>query len=49
MLRPRKLRKARNSYGSIDIIVHKDPRSPSSLLDKTLDVKTLSKLRASKR
>jgi hypothetical protein len=26
--------------------VYKDPQSPSSLLDETLDVETLSKLRA---
>ena len=29
MLRPRKSRKARNSCGSADIIVHEDPQSPS--------------------
>jgi hypothetical protein len=46
MLRPRKLRKARNNCGSADIIVHKDLQSLSGLLDKTLDVKTLSKPKA---
>jgi hypothetical protein len=42
MLRPRKSRKARNSCGSTDIIVHKDPQSSSSL-DENSDVETPSK------
>jgi len=46
MLRPRKSRKARNSCGSIDIIVHEDPQSSSGSLDETSDVETLSKPRA---
>jgi hypothetical protein len=46
MLRHRKSRKARNSYSSADIIVHEDPQSPSSSLDETSDVETLSKPRA---
>jgi hypothetical protein len=46
MLRPRKSQKARNSYGSTDITVHEDLQSPSSSLDKTLDVETPSKPRA---
>jgi hypothetical protein len=46
MLRPRKSQKARSSCGSIDITVHKDLQSLSSLSDKSLDIKTLSKLRA---
>jgi hypothetical protein len=45
MLRPRKSQKTRNSYGSADIIVHKDLQSLSGSSDKTLDVKTLSKPR----
>ncbi len=43
MLRPRKSQKARRSYNSIDIILHEDLHSPSSLSDKSLDIKTLSK------
>ena len=46
MLRPRKSRKARNSCGSADIIVYKDPQSPSGSSDKTSDVETPSKPRA---
>jgi hypothetical protein len=45
MLRP-KTQKTRNSCGSIDIIIYRDLQSPSDLLDKTLDVKTLNKPRA---
>jgi hypothetical protein len=46
MLRPRKLRKARSSCGSIDITVHEDPQSPSGSSDESLDIETPSKLRA---
>ncbi|KAH8586813.1 hypothetical protein B0O99DRAFT_643397 [Bisporella sp. PMI_857] len=46
MLRPRKPRKARNSCSSADIIVHKDPQSPSGSSDETSDVETPSKPRA---
>ena len=46
VLRPRKSRKARNSCGSADIIVHEDPQSPSGSSDETSDVETPSKLRA---
>jgi len=46
MLRPRKLRKARNSCGSADIIVHEDPQSPSGSSDETSDVDTPSKPKA---
>jgi hypothetical protein len=46
MLRPRKPRKARNSCGSADIIVHGDPQSPSGSSDETSDVETPSKPRA---
>jgi hypothetical protein len=46
MLRPRKSRKARNSCGSADVIVHEDPQSPSGSSDKTSDIKTPSKPRA---
>ena len=46
MLRPRKSRKARNSCGSADIIVHEDPQSPSGSSDETSDVETPSKPRA---
>jgi hypothetical protein len=46
MLRARKSRKARNSCGSADIIVHEDPQSPSSSPDETSDVETPSKPRA---
>ncbi|KAH8772338.1 hypothetical protein BGZ57DRAFT_942454 [Hyaloscypha finlandica] len=46
MLRPRKSRKARNSCGSADIIVHEDPQSPSSSSDETSNVETPSKPRA---
>jgi hypothetical protein len=49
MLRPRKSRKARNSCGSADIIVHEDPQSPSGSSGETSDVKTPSKLKASTR
>ncbi|CAL3961971.1 unnamed protein product [Diplocarpon coronariae] len=45
-LRPRKSRKARNSCGSADIIVHEDPQSPSSSSDGAADVDTPSKSRA---
>jgi len=45
-LRPRKSRKARNSCGSADIIVHEDPQSPSGSSDETSDVDTPSKPRA---
>jgi len=45
-LRPRKSRKARNSCGSTDIIVHEDPQSPSGSSDETSDVETPSKPRA---
>ncbi|KAH8751831.1 hypothetical protein BGZ57DRAFT_934347 [Hyaloscypha finlandica] len=45
MLRPRKSRKARNSCGSADIIVHEDPQSPSSSSDETSDIETPSKPR----
>jgi hypothetical protein len=44
MLRPRKLRKVRSSCRFIDIKVYEDLQSPSSLLDKSLEIKTLSKL-----
>ena len=44
MLRPR-TRKARNSCGSADIIVHEDPQSPSGSSDETSDVETPSKPR----
>ena len=43
MLRPRKSRKARNSCGSADVIVHEDPQSPSGSSDEALDVETPSK------
>ncbi|CZT07739.1 uncharacterized protein RCO7_11231 [Rhynchosporium graminicola] len=43
MLRPRKLRKARNSCGSADINVHEDSQSPSGSSDETSDVETPSK------
>jgi signal recognition particle subunit SEC65 len=46
MLRPRKSRKARNSCGSADMIVHEDPQSPSGSSDETSDVETPSKPRA---
>jgi hypothetical protein len=46
MLRLRKSQKARSSCSSIDITVHEDLQSPSSLLDESLDIETLSKLRA---
>jgi hypothetical protein len=46
MLRPRKSRKARNSCGSADVVVHEDPWSPSDSSDKTSDVETPSKPRA---
>lgn len=42
-LRPRK---ARESCSSIDIIVHKDPQSPSGSSDETSDVETPSKPKA---
>ena len=45
MLRPRKSRKARNSCGSADIIVHEDPQSRSGSSDKASDVETPSKPR----
>ena len=45
MLRSRKSRKARNSCGSADIIVHEDPQSPSGSSDETSDVETPSKPR----
>ncbi|KAG4430456.1 hypothetical protein IFR05_014064 [Cadophora sp. M221] len=43
MLRPRKSQKVRNSCGSVDIIVHEDPQSPSGSSDETSDVETPSK------
>ncbi|KAL5328001.1 hypothetical protein ACEPPN_005707 [Leptodophora sp. 'Broadleaf-Isolate-01'] len=43
MLRPRKPRKARNSCGSADIVVHEDPQSPSGSSDEASDVETPSK------
>ncbi|RDL30224.1 Uncharacterized protein BP5553_10502 [Venustampulla echinocandica] len=46
ILRPRKSRKARNSCGSVDILLHEDPQSPSSSSDETSDVETPSKSRA---
>ena len=46
MLRPRKSRKARNSCGSADIIVHEDPQSPSGSSDETSDFETPSKPKA---
>ena len=46
MLRPRKSRKARNSCGSADVVVHEDPQSPSGSSDETSDVETPSKPRA---
>ncbi|KAH7364889.1 hypothetical protein BKA65DRAFT_145816 [Rhexocercosporidium sp. MPI-PUGE-AT-0058] len=46
ILRPRKSRKARSSCGSGDIIVHKDPQSPSGSSDETADAVTPSKSRA---
>jgi hypothetical protein len=46
MLRPRKSRKARDSCGSADTIVHEDPQSPSGSSDETSDVETPSKPRA---
>jgi hypothetical protein len=46
VLGPRKSPKARNSCGSADIIVRKDPQSPSGSSDETLDVETPSKPRA---
>jgi hypothetical protein len=46
MLRPRKSRKARNSCGSADIIVHEDPQSPFGSSDETSDIETPSKPRA---
>jgi hypothetical protein len=49
MLRSRKSRKARNSCGSADIIVHEDPQSQSSSSDETSDVETPSKPRAGTR
>jgi hypothetical protein len=45
ILRPRKLRRARNSCGSTDITVHDDPQSPSSSLDESIDIETPSKPR----
>jgi hypothetical protein len=45
MLRSKKPRKARNSCGSADIIINKDPQSPSGSLNETLDIKTLCKPR----
>jgi hypothetical protein len=46
MLKPKKSQKTRNDCDSINIIVHKDPQSLSSLLNKTLDVKMPTKPRA---
>jgi len=46
MLRLRKSQKARTSYSFIDITIHEDPQSLSSLSEETLDVETPSKLRA---
>jgi hypothetical protein len=46
MLRPRKSQKARNSCGSVDIIVHEDPQSLSGSSDETSDVETPSKPKA---
>ncbi|KAH8799418.1 hypothetical protein F5884DRAFT_758446 [Xylogone sp. PMI_703] len=46
MLRPRKSRKARNSCGSADIIVHEDLQSPSGSSDETSDFETPSKPKA---
>jgi len=46
ILRPRRPRKARNSCGSADIIVHEDPQSPSSSSDEAANVDTPSKSRA---
>ncbi|KAH8591188.1 hypothetical protein B0O99DRAFT_632694 [Bisporella sp. PMI_857] len=43
MLRSRKPRKAKNSCGSTEIIVHEDPQSPSGSSDETSDVETPSK------
>ena len=43
VLRPRKSRKARSSCGSLGIVVHEDPRSPSGSSDETSDVETPSK------
>jgi hypothetical protein len=45
MLKPRKSQKAKSSCSSTNIKMHKDPQSLSSLLDKSLDINTLSKLR----
>ena len=45
ILRPRKSRKARKSYGSANIIVREDPQSPCSSSDETSDVKRPSKPR----
>lgn len=46
LLRPRKARKARNSCGSVDIVVQEDPQSPFDSSDETSDVETPSKPRA---
>lgn len=46
MLRPRRPRRSRNSYGSADIIVYEDPQSLSGSSEETSDVKTPSKSRA---
>jgi hypothetical protein len=46
ILRPRNSRKARNSCGSVDIIVHEDPQSPSGSSDDTSDFETPSKPKA---
>ena len=46
MLRPRKSRKARNSCGSTDIIVHEDPQNPSGSSDEPSDIETPSKPKA---
>ncbi len=45
-LRPRKLRKARNSCGSADVIVYEDRQSLFGSSDEISDVETLSKPKA---
>jgi hypothetical protein len=45
ILKLRKLQKARSSYSFINIKVYKDLQSLFSLLDKSLNIKTISKLK----
>ena len=48
MLRPKKSQKAKSSYSFVDTKVYNNSQSLTSLLDKSLDIKTLSKLRTCK-